>query len=154
VEAVFIQIGKNRAFKNYREDKLHERYLRQSEITKQAFARFASEQEGDILIIPAQFAFRHRGKSMPYGHETFPVNEFGLGVFAIGCMLLTHPERAQVWEQSHVDCAGDEYAPDADGRFVITPYFGWGSGELRFSKYWVGEDNEQFSSASGFLPQE
>jgi len=47
----------------------------------------------DILVVPAQFGLRHRGRSVRRVREVMNANEFGLGVFAIGIMLLTHPER-------------------------------------------------------------
>ena len=111
-------------------------------------------QEGDILVIPAQFGFRHRGKSVRRARETFYDNEFGLGAFAVGTMLLTHPEREVEWEQLHIDCSGDEYSPDADGQFVGTPFFNWFDGKLRFGVDWTVDANERYGSASGFLPQE
>jgi hypothetical protein len=32
-------------------------------------------------------------------------------------MALVHPERYVRWEELDTDCAGDEFAPDADGAF-------------------------------------
>ena len=154
VEKVLALIGKSRTLKNWREGQLGEKYLRQSERTEQMFAKFCEQQEGDIIIIPAQFGLLHRGRSVRRAREVFADNEFGLGSFAIGCMLLTHPEREQVWEQLHIDCAGDEFAPDGDGQFVNAPNFGWNDGRLRFSTGWADDANGQFGSASGFVPQD
>ena len=117
-------------------------------------AKLVEGQEGDILVIPAQFGFRHRGKSVRRARETFYDNEFGLSSFTVGTMLLTHPEREVEWEQLHIDCSGDEYSPDADGQFVDAPIFYWVVGELHFSNRWTDDADEQFGSASGFLPQE
>lgn len=154
VEKVIGLIAKNRKLKNWREGQLHERYLRQSERTKWMMAKFAEGQEGDILVIPAQFGFRHRGKSVRRARETFYDNEFGLGAFVVGCLLLTHPEREMEWEQLHIDCGGDEYSPDADGQFVGAPVFDWYDGRLHFGNYWASGANERYGSAAGFLPQE
>jgi hypothetical protein len=153
VEKVLALIGKNRTLKNWREGQLGEKYLRQSETTEQMFAKFCEQQEGDIIIIPAQFGLRHRGRSVRRAREVFTNNEFGLGAFAIGAMLLTHPEREQVWEQLHIDCAGDEYAPGGDGGFVSAPIFYWSDGRLLFSAYWTDGAGKQYGSAAGFVPQ-
>jgi hypothetical protein len=154
VEKVIGLIAKSRKLKNWREGQLHERYLRQSERTQWMMAKLVEGQEGDILVIPAQFGFRHRGKSVRRVRETFYDNEFGLGAFAVGTMLLTHPEREVEWEQLHIDCSGDEYSPVADGRFVNAPIFGWSDGGLHFNHNWASVASEQYGSASGFLPQE
>ena len=153
VEKALELIGKSRTLKNWREGQLGEKYLRQSERTEQMFAKFCEQQEGDIIIVPAQFGLLHRGRSVRRAREVFANNEFGLGSFAIGCMLLTHPEREQVWEQLHVDCGGDEFAPDGDGGFVHAPIFSWHGGKLHFNAYWTNDTSKQFGSASGFLRQ-
>ncbi|MFZ1626506.1 MAG: hypothetical protein WAT81_01720 [Candidatus Moraniibacteriota bacterium] len=153
-EKVLGLIGKSRKFKNWRENQLHERYLRQSEKTKQMFAQLAEKQSGDILIVPAQFGFLHRGQSVRRARETFAEHEFGLGAFAVGTLLLTHPEREVEWEQLHIDCSGDEYSPDAGGQFVDAPIFGWNDGKLHFSYDWTNNADRRYGSASGFLPQE
>lgn len=152
-EKVLGLIGKSRKFKNWRENQLHERYLRQSEKTKQMFAQLAEKQQGDILIVPAQFGFLHRGQSVRRARETFAETEFGLGAFAVGTLLLTHPEREVEWEQLHIDCSGDEYSPDADGRFVGAPLFYWYVGRLHFGSRWTSGASGHYGSASGFLPQ-
>ena len=153
VEKALNLIGKSRTLKNWREGQLGEKYLRQSERTEQMFAKFCEQQEGDIIIVPAQFGLLHRGRSVRRAREVFADNEFGLGSFAVACMLLTHPEREQVWEQLHIDCGGDEFSPDGGGGFVNAPYFDWNDGKLHFDTYWTDAASERFGSASGFLRQ-
>ena len=70
------------------------------------------EQQGDhdVLVIPAQFGFRHRGRSVRRARGVFTANEFGLGALAVGIMLLTHPERLMDIDDLGINCAGDEYA--------------------------------------------
>lgn len=153
VVIVLAHIGNKRKFKNWRERKLGREYLRQSERTEQMFAKFCEQQEGDIIIIPDQFGLRHRGRSVRRARVVFAGNEFGLGAFANGCMLLIHPEREQVWEQLHIDCAGDEYAPDGDGKFVCAPVFYWDDDKLHFDTHWTNNAYKQYGSASGFVPQ-
>ncbi len=107
----------------------------------------------DTLVVPAQFGIRHRGRSVRRARETFTANEFGLGPFETGCMLLTHPERLEDYDDLWPDCAGSEYAPGEDGDFSGAPYFYFGDGEVGFGTSWVGHAREGFGSASAFLSQ-
>lgn len=128
-------------------------HLRQLAETTRAFQRLGDEQFGhDILVVPAQFGLRHRGRSARRARETMNVDEFALGVFAVGCMLLTHPERQQLIKQKQlqVDCAGDEYAIDAD-QFFFAPSLAFNRKEAYLG---VSEDSavyNDFGVASGFL---
>jgi len=79
--------------------------------------------------------------------------EFGLGAFAIGMMLLTHPERLQHYDDLWIDCAGDEYDPDADGDFSRAPYFSFSGGGVEFAANWFDNANEDYGSALAFLSQ-
>lgn len=122
VETVLAKIKETRPIYNYRDGQLGAKYLRQHERSIAFWQKLSESQKGyDILVVPAQFGLRHRGKSVRRARETFQANEFGLGAFATGIMLLTHPERIVSYNDLWVDCAGDEYAPKADGSFVSAP---------------------------------
>lgn len=41
--------------------------------------------------------------------------------------------------------------PDADGRFVNTPYFNFNDGKVKFDTKHVDNANENYGSVSGFL---
>jgi len=156
VEKVLELIKQQRDGKlyNWREGKLGVKYLRKHERTAKKLEALADQQKGyDILVVAAQFGLRHRGRSVRRAREVFTANEFGLGAFEIGCMLLTHPERLQHYDDLWIDCAGDEYAPVADGGFSRAPYFGFYGGGVGFGTGWVGSSSGSFGSASGFLPQ-
>lgn len=154
LKTVLTKIAGSRKFYNYRKGNLGPKYLRLSERTSTALEMLGKNQEGDYLLIPAQFGMRHRGRSVRRVRELIGnSSEFGLGSFAVVCMTLAHPEQFIRWEQLHVDCAGDEYAPDADGVFSCAPLFFWSDGEVRFSAYWVDSPSSGPGSASGFLPQ-
>ncbi|MFA4872084.1 MAG: hypothetical protein WC610_03465 [Patescibacteria group bacterium] len=141
-------------FYNYREDQLDEKRLRQSARTQKFFLELSEVQGNpDILIVPAQFGLRHRGRSIRRAREVFLANEFGFGAFAVGIMLLTHPERLQNVNDLWVDCAGDEFAPGADGCFDRAPCFGFSDGRLGFGASTVDDVVDDYGSASGFLPQ-
>ena len=153
VQVVLAKLGSTRPFHNYCEGQLGPDWLRQREKTVKMFQMLGNQQKGDILIAPAQFGLLHRGRSARRARWVFKTNEFGLGSFAIACMLLTHKERFVQWGQLHIDCAGDEYASDADGQFSDAPCFDWGGGELGFCADWYGYADASYGSASGFFPQ-
>ncbi len=157
LEKVLAKIAETRTdgFYNYREGELGPDYLRQTERTKVAFEKLAGEQEGfDILVVPAQFGLRHRGRSVRRAREVFQANEFGFGAFAIAIMVLLHPERFVKYEDLGTDCAGDEYAPGADGGFSCAPHFHWYDGKLEFGASWTGDARGSFGSVSGFGSQQ
>ena len=153
VNLVMEKLGASRKFVNYRKGELTTDRLRQHARTLHALDVIAETQQGDILIVPAQFGKLHRGQSVRRAREVMGANEFGLGAFAVGCMALTHPERFVRWEQLHVDCAGDEFAPGAGGGFVDAPLFGFDVGKLGFRTYWFSGARGGCGSVSAFLPQ-
>ncbi len=106
---------------------------------------------GDIMVVPAQFGLRHRGRSDRRAQAIVSENEFLLGAFEVGSMLLTHPEREVDWEHLHVDCAGDEFAPDGDGKFSAAPVFCFYEGNLEFDVDPIDRFFEHYGAASGFL---
>lgn len=138
---------------NYREGQLGPKHLRQTKRTEEYMAKVMETQSGDILIIAAQFGKRHRGRSVRRARECFQTGEFGLGAFANGCMILTHPEKEVRWEQLHIDCSGDEYSPGAGGGFSRAPFWYWRGGKLRFYTSDVSGAFERYGTASAFLPQ-
>ncbi|MBU3942584.1 hypothetical protein KKA24_01220, partial [Patescibacteria group bacterium] len=100
-----IKQTRNGKFHNYCEGQLGSQYLRQSQKLVKAFQKFGDEQKDfDILVVPAQFGLRHRGRSVRRAREVMNASEFGLGAFAIGIMILTHPERLQYYDDLWIDC--------------------------------------------------
>lgn len=149
-----IKQTRSGAFYNYREGELGPNQLRQSAKAKSVFQKLGDEQKDqDILVVPAQFGIRHRGRSVRRAREVMNANECGLGAFAIGIMLLTHPERLQHYDDLWIDCAGDEFAPDADGGFSESPYFEFYDGGVKFDTSDVDDAGGCFGSASVCLPQ-
>lgn len=156
---VFEALSKQRdgKFYNYRDGQLGPEYLRQSAKTTEVFQMLESEQKDhDILVVAAQFGIRHRGRSVRRAREVMldNGNEVGLGAFAIGIMLLTHADRLQNYDDLYVDCAGDEFAPDAVGDFSSAPCFWFIGSRLRFDAHWTDYANAYCGSASAFLPQQ
>lgn len=143
---------------NYREGQINEQRLRQSVRSREFLAQLAASQgDPDILIVPAQFGLRHRGRSVRRARVVMVDTgiEFGLGAFAVGCMLLTHSERLQNYDDLWLDAGGDEYDdPDADERFASAPCFGFGGGGVEFDTSWFGVASGHYGSVSGFVPQQ
>jgi hypothetical protein len=138
---------------NYRKDKLGPDYLRPFEPDLLMWNRLSEEQKGcDLLMVPAQFGLRHRGRSHRRFREVKLESEFGLGAFAVGCMLLTHPERLRDYDDLWLECPGDEYAPDGDGRFIAAPLYMHGPGEMGFDA--LHYFRAKIGSISAFLPPE
>lgn len=149
-----IKQTRNGAFYNYRDGELGPNQLRQSQKSTTMFQKLGDEQNGhDILVVPAQFGIRHRGRSVRRAREVMNANECGLGAFAIGIMLLTHPERLKHYDDLWIDCAGDEFAPSADGGFSGSPCFKVHGDEVKFDAYVVSDAFDGYGSASVCLPQ-
>jgi len=151
-----IKNDRNGKFYNYREGQIDDKRLHETVKKKATFTELAKAQEDfDILVVPAQFGIRHRGRSVRRAREVFTSNEYGLGAFEIGIMILTHPERLQHYDDLWIDCAGDEYDdPDCDDRFDRAPYFEFYLGRVKFGTIRVDYANGYFGSASAFVPQE
>lgn len=156
VEIVVDMIKQTRGekFYNCSDGELGPERLRQTTKTTEAFQRLGVEQRGcSMLVVPAQFGIRHRGRSVRRAREVFAYNEFGLGAFATGIMLLTHPERIMHDDDLWIYCSGDEYdSPNSDDRFGHIPYFFSGDGNVGFDMFWFDEIYDHCGSASGFLP--
>lgn len=153
VEKILAVLASSRPFYNYREGQLGPEHLRQHERSLRFWQQIRQLQGGDILIVAAQFGLKHRGRSARRARAVFQGNEFGLGAFAIGSMLFTNPGRLVAYEDLWIDCAGDEFSPDAGGQFGGAPCFCFGGGGLFFDSYWVDLASVFCGSASGVLPQ-
>jgi hypothetical protein len=154
VEKVLAMIASKRKFYNYRDGQLGAEYLRQHAKTVRMFQKIGDEQKDfGILVVPAQFGLRHKGRSVRRAREVFRANEFGLGAFAVGIMSLTHPEREVQWEQLHVHCVGDEFAPCADGNFSLAPFFGFVDDWVEFGACGCDHVGGIYGPASAFIPQ-
>jgi len=157
VQKVLDMIKKTRSgkFLNYREGQLGSERLRQTAKTVAVFKKLGDEQKNhDILVVATQFGIRHRGRSVRRAREVFLTNECGLGAFAVGIMLLTHPERLQNVDDLWIDCSGDEFDdPDADVRFDHAPGFRFDDDEVGFGAGWFGGASGHYGSSSAFVPQ-
>lgn len=154
-EAVEILIGvlaSKRKFSNRILGKLGPTYLRQSERSKLAEKILADQQQGcDILVVAAQAGMLHRGCSARRTRVAMAGNEFGLGVFAFGCILLTHPERLSTGETLMIDCGGDEYSVRGDYSFDRVPLFDYDISGIEFSIFYEDRARNLWGTPTGFL---
>jgi hypothetical protein len=151
-----IKKSRDGAFYNYRDGEVDEQHLRQSARSEKFWEELAKAQgDADILIIAAQFGIRYRGRSVRRARVIMEDSqgEFGLGAFAVGIMILTHPNRLQHYDDLWIDCAGDEFSPDGVGAFSGAPYFRFDGDGVWFDTKGVDFAYDYCGSASGFSPQ-
>ena len=142
-------------FNNYRGEKLTDEYLRLTEKTAQAYQQLGASQPGDFLVFDAQFGKRWAGASIRHGRVRYLQEEFGLGPFETGILLLTHPNRITGDNQLYLDCSGVEYRDDPKAVFLLCLPFYWSrvSRQLALDYNRVDAQNKQWGAGSGFLPQ-
>lgn len=143
-----------RQLRSWCEGKLGPKYLKLSERTRWAHEMLDRKYPGDYMIVHAQLGLSWRGRSVRKVRVNYAPQEFGLGPYEVGVILLSHTNRITGDpNELYIDCPGGEYAPDGDGVFSRAPVFYWGDSGLRFDAYWVGGPHSDCGSASAFLPQ-
>ncbi|MFY9854349.1 MAG: hypothetical protein WAK26_10790 [Terracidiphilus sp.] len=152
VERALGVLATKRKFQNRIAGRLGPTYLRQSERSKLAEKILADQQQGqDFMVIGAQAGMLHRGCSARRARVAMAGNEFGLGVFAVACMLLTHPERLSAEETLMIDCGGDEYSVRGDYTFDRVPLFDYDISGIEFSIFYEDRSRNLWGTPSGFL---
>jgi hypothetical protein len=152
VEVVLGVLATRRKFQNRIVGRLGPTYLRQSERAKLAAKILADQQQGqDILVIAAQSGMLHRGCSARRARMRMAGNEFGAGVYAVACMLLTHPERLSSEDALMIDCGGDEYSMRGDYTFDRVPLFDYDIAGIEFSIFYEDRSRNLWGTPSGFL---
>jgi hypothetical protein len=152
VEMVLGVLATKRKFQNRIAGRLGPTYLRQSERSMLAANILADQQQGnDILVVAAQAGMRHRGCSARRARLRMAGNEFGAGVFAVACLLLTHPERLSSEDTLMIDCGGDEYSVRGDYTFDRVPLFDYDISGIEFSIFYEDRSRNLWGTPSGFL---
>ena len=153
VKRILSMINAERKFSATCKDRLNDQSLQQTGRAVDAWRKLGEQQTGDILIVATQFGLRYRGYSVRAAIDSMASYEFGLGTFAVACMLLTHPRREIKWEQLHPECGGDYLTPIAGETLARAPVFSFRSGELKLDSVQIDNPGDGFGCASGFLPQ-
>jgi len=155
VEMVLALLSRTRRgkFRNGRNADFGPNHFRQHERTVTMLKKLGEQQPGhDILVVPAQFGARYQDRPVCEVRKLLVPNEFGLGAFEVGCMLLVHPRRLQRRRDLWIDCPGDEHDdPNEEERFSDAPGFLFIDGELKFTAGWCGYYSENWGSATGFV---
>jgi hypothetical protein len=152
VERMLEVLAARRKFSNRILGKIGDKFLRQSERSRLAEKILSEQQEGnEILVVGAQAGMLHRGSSARRTRVAMAGNEFGLGVFAIGCMLLTHPERLSTGDTLMIDCSGDEYSVRGDYTFDRVPLFDYDMAGIEFSIFYEDRARNLWGTPTAFL---
>lgn len=152
VEILLAVMSGRRRVSNRIIGKIGPTYLRQIERSKLAEQILSEQQPGqDILVVAVQAGLLHRGASARRTRVSMAGNEFGLGVFAFGAMLLTHPERLSNGDTLMVDCSGDEYSVRGDYAFDRVPLFDFDISGIEFSIFYNDRARNLWGTPTGFL---
>lgn len=156
VSNLILQTRSGKFYSHSFEGKFGLDQLRQSARSVSFWNKLDAEQKGhDLLVVPAQFGLRHSGRSFRRACEVMDENECGLGVFAVGTMLLTHPERLQQESISRIlriNCSDEYNDSNANDRFVHVMGFDLeNTNWLRLVTHWRGQAMPYFGFASMFL---
>lgn len=143
-------LAKERKFKNNCKELLTEQSLRRTERTQKAEKQIADAQSGDILVMATQSGMGHAGESIRCAEERMSHREFCLGIFAVACTLLTHPEREVTRHQLHPECGGDFFLPE-EGKIARSAYFSCQNDVLSLDSVFVNDFGDGYGCASGYL---
>ncbi len=105
-------------------------FYRQNGWTREAYAELCAEQEGALIIYPAQAGAKYKPATDKKARESFgkETGEFGLGLLSGVALLLANPQRLQTAHDLWVSCPGEElYTDRTDGHDAV-PVIGFLSG--------------------------
>ena len=131
-------------------------HIRRTYPTENAWKQISESQGNpDILVISAQFGFQHRSRSVHRVREIMEsLGQFGLGVYEVAMMLLTHPKRLEQFNDLWIDCPGDEisdiYSNSGWGK-QKAPYFRFNGGKVELGMSWIDYVRAYSGSASAFF---
>ncbi len=75
------------------------------EPTRAFLEELAESTPGDCLVMPVQTGILHRGRSVQRARVCYTDDEYGLDMFSVGCILLTHQGRLAA-DALHIICPG------------------------------------------------
>ncbi len=155
-----IKQTRHGAFYDHFQGELKFKHLRQLRRCSDGFQVIGDQQKSnDILIIPAQFGMRHAGISAGRALSVMESNEFALGPFAVGIMLLTHPKRLMGYHDIGINCSGAELfgIQCVKEKYHLLnlqdliPIFWFDVGSVYFDKFFFASDNGASSTPSAFF---
>lgn len=108
----------------------------------------------ELILIPAQFGIRHRGKSVMQSRVMTRDPEFSLDAHEGLAMLLTHGNRLADHDDLWIDFPGSEYSKDGEGEFNHSLYMRVQDGGIRFDAGDARYARARYGSITGFLLQQ
>lgn len=148
-------------FLDHFKGEIKSKHLFQSRRCPDGFQVIGDQQKDhDIFIVAAQFGMRHPGISANRVLEVKKNNEFVLGVFAVGIMLLTHPKRFAVPSDIGINCAGDDLFGigvtknryDVINFADLIPVLWFDFDTIIFDKFFLESDHPINGTPSAFFP--
>jgi len=137
-------------FRDLSHGQVSKRQLRRDEKTVKSYEAM-SDLPGEVMVLAVQTGLRYRGKSPEYVWDLLEEGEFGLDAFAVGCIILTHPERLVSRDDLAIDCPGSVLYPE--GRMCGVPCWSFHDGEVRFNLHHLDHASAYYGSASTRLPK-
>ncbi|MFA5086818.1 MAG: hypothetical protein WC470_00760 [Candidatus Paceibacterota bacterium] len=131
-------------------------YCNRSWRTDRFLEKFDGQLEGcNTLIVPALFSIQKMEQADRWTAERFlGKNEFSLGAFETGCIMLTHPEWLKDFDYLGITKIAGECFECGDGGIDNVDYLGFGAGKvLHWGWNWVCNPYEYCCLAVGFLPK-
>ena len=153
VEMVLGVLATKRKFQNRIVGRLGPTYLRQSRAL-QAGGKDSGRSAAGQRHSGGGRAGRHAASRLlgpPHPRAPWPAMSLALGVFAVACMLLTHPERLSTEDTLMIDCGGDEYSVRGDYTFDRVPLFDYDIAGIEFSIFYEDRSRNLWGTPTGFL---
>jgi hypothetical protein len=120
--------------------------------TESAMACLCRDQRSDLVVLPAQSGYRFQHYTAWELERDMGPNEFPLGVFAVGCMLLTHPDRLSTPKSLWIDCPADRLRGVGSASWLQLPMFSLTHSGLHFCVTPEDESGPRSGMATGFVP--
>jgi hypothetical protein len=157
VNLAIKKLESSRSFTNYLQGRILKNCLRGSVNTREKFTILKQYQtEGDFLFLPVQLGAMYKGGTVESVRKNLAPNEFGLGVFAGLCAVLTHPEHFTGDHSLGMNFAGDEFSFEGGSNFSEFVALNCKSGMLHLGPENIDHEYKEksFGTVTGFLPAE
>jgi len=126
--------------------------------TRQMMWALAAQQPGDFVLFAAQLgeSFRHVPVRDAQTIMTRPPEdgrtEFGLRLFDVGCILLSHPDLLSAPEELYIECGGDRCTTGQHRALQGSPHFEHAGPKTRLGASPIKCSSEYYGVATGFKP--
>lgn len=147
---IFCLVANDRSFHNEEgSNQMDERHIRIFADVREKLEELEAITRGDVLVKPFNFGDLYAGYSPRNARwEAMNSNDHRLPLITaqVACLLLTMPDRLTAWGQLSIDCSGDEWDGNTDGRWFRCPCFYCDGSQIRFH---TAHNVSDFGSDSG-----